>query len=99
MIQNAEKFASVDKEKREKVNLKTKAYNIIDEYEKLVENDENFTDELKNTITEVNTEVENLKELVQKDLTVLENDEINQIITKMEQVILKIGEQNTSPNS
>lgn len=99
MIQNAEKFASVDEEKREKVNLKTKAYYIIDEYERLVENDENFTDELKNTITEVNTEVENLKELVQKDLTVLENDEINQIITKMEQVILKINEQNTSPNS
>ena len=99
MIQNAEKFASVDEEKREKVNLKTKAYYIIDEYERLVENDENFTDELKNTITEVNTEVENLKELVQKDLTVLENDEINQIITKIEQVILKINEQNTSPNS
>ena len=98
MIQNAEKYASADKEKLEKVSIKTRAYNTIDQYEKLVENDENFTDELKNTITEVNKEVENLKELVQKDLKVLEADEINQIITKMEQVILQIGGQNNNPS-
>merc|ERR1712023_583878 len=65
MIQNAEKFASVDKEKREKVNLKTKAYNL-------------------------NTEVANLKELVTKDLSEIETEEINKIISKMEQMISEI---------
>jgi molecular chaperone DnaK (HSP70) len=99
MIQNAEKFASADKEKREKVNLKTKAYNIIDEYERLVNNDENFTEELKNQITEMNPEITNLKELVQKDLSVLQSEEINTIISKMEQIISQVSTQETNTNN
>ena len=99
MIQNAEKFASADKEKREKVNLKTKAYNIIDEYERLVNNDKNFNDELKSKITEINPEITNLKELVQKDLSVLQSDEINTIISKVEQIISQINTQKTDTNT
>ena len=47
MIANAEKYASVDKEKREKVNLKTKAYNLIDEYERLTSDTTAFSDGLQ----------------------------------------------------
>jgi molecular chaperone DnaK len=47
MIQNAEKFASADKERREKVNLKTKAYNLIDEYERLTNTTKNFSEDFK----------------------------------------------------
>ena len=90
MIQNAEKFASVDKEKREKVNLKTKAYNLIDEYEKLTNDTENISEDLKNKVTELNTDVANLKELVTKDLSEIETEEINKIISKMEQMISEI---------
>merc|ERR1712005_2520 len=90
MVQNAEKFASVDKEKREKVNLKTKAYNLIDEYEKLTNDTENISEDLKNKVTELNTEVANLKELVTKDLSEIETEEINKIISKMEQMISEI---------
>ena len=90
MIQNAEKFASADKEKREKVNLKTKAYNLIDEYEKLTNDTENISEDLKNKVTEFNPEIANLKELVTKDLSEIETEEINKIISKMEQMISEI---------
>merc|ERR1712146_498751 len=90
MIQNAEKFASADKEKREKVNLKTRAYNLIDEFEQCTNNTENISEDLKNKVTELNTEVANLKELVTKDLSEIETEEINKIISKMEQMISEI---------
>jgi molecular chaperone DnaK len=82
MIQNAEKFASADKERREKVNLKTKAYNLIDEYERLTNTTKNFSEDLKNKVTKFNPEITSLKELVTKELSVVESNEINKIITK-----------------
>merc|ERR1711907_655720 len=90
MIQNAEKFASADKEKREKVNLKTRAYNLIDEFEQLTNDTENISEDLKNKVTEFNPEIANLKELVTKDLSEIETEEINKIISKMEQMISEI---------
>ena len=98
MIANAEKFASVDKERREKVNLKTKAYNLIDEYEKLTTNQESFNDDLKNKIVELETDITNLKELVTKDDSNLESDEIEKIISKIEQVVLEITNNNKDLN-
>jgi molecular chaperone DnaK len=98
MIQNAEKFASADKERREKVNLKTKAYNLIDEYEKLTNTTENLSEDLKNKVTEFNPEITNLKELVTKELSVVESNEINKIITKVEQIISQITSENEKEN-
>merc|ERR1712070_808398 len=98
MIQNAEKFASVDKEKREKVNLKTKAYNLIDEYERLTNTTKNFSEDLKNKVTKFNPEITSLKELVTKELSVVESNEINKIITKMEQIISQITDENKNSN-
>ena len=98
MIANAEKFASVDKERREKVNLKTKAYNLIDEYEKLTTNQESFNDDLKNKIVELETDITNLKELVTKDDSNLDSNEIEKIISKIEQVVLEITNTNKDSN-
>jgi molecular chaperone DnaK len=99
MIQNAEKFASADKERREKVNLKTKAYNLIDEYERLTNTTKNFSEDLKNKVTKFNPEITSLKELVTKELSVVESNEINKIITKMEQIISQITDENKNSNS
>jgi len=99
MIQNAEKFASVDKEKREKVNLKTKAYNLIDEYEKLTSTTDNISEDLKNQITEIEPEINNLKELVKQEVSIMEDEKINQIISKIEQLISQIAATNQTPNS
>merc|ERR1712070_1005255 len=99
MIQNAEKFASADKEKREKVNLKTKAYNLIDEYEKLTSTTDNISEDLKNQITEIEPEINNLKELVRQEVSTMEDEKINQIISKIEQLISQIAATNQTPNS
>ena len=47
----------------------------------------------------LNPEITNLKELVQKDLSVLQSDEINTIISKMEQIISQINTQKTGTNN
>jgi molecular chaperone DnaK len=101
MIQNAEKFASADKERREKVDLTTKAYNLIDEYEKLTTDVTNFDEELKTRINDLNPKISSLKELVtKKELSVVESDEIKQIILSIEQIIpdLSVTDESASKN-
>ena len=80
------------------MNLKTKAYNLIDEYEKLTNTTENLSEDLKNKVTEFNPEITNLKELVTKELSVVESNEINKIITKVEQIISQITSENEKEN-
>ena len=99
MIANAEKYASVDKEKREKVNLKTKAYNLIDEYERLTSDTTAFSDGLQTKVTELNSDVTKLKDLVTNDLSDTQVDEVNKITSEIEQVISQITSENTIDNS
>ena len=81
------------------MNLKTKAYNLIDEYERLTNTTKNFSEDLKNKVTKFNPEITSLKELVTKELSVVESNEINKIITKMEQIISQITDENKNSNS
>ena len=99
MIANAEKYASVDKEKREKVNLKTKAYNLIDEYERLTSDTTAFSDGLQTKVTELNSDVTKLKELVTNELSDIQVDEVNNITSEIEQVISQITSENSSDTS
>merc|ERR1711907_84326 len=96
MIQNAEKFASADKEKREKVNLKTRAYNLIDEFEQCTSDPKEFSEDLQKNIEEKSTLVEKLKNLIKDEDTSFNEEEVTEICNELSNVISSItAERNT----
>jgi len=94
MIQNAEKFASADKEKREYVNVRSKAYNVIDEFEGLQNGATEFSEEVKNEINSVDkNEVTKLRDLVLNDISSSDEDAMNELKNlseKIEKIIYEI---------
>ena len=82
-----------------KVNLKTKAYNLIDEYERLTSDTTSFSDGLQTKVTELNSDVTKLKELVSNELSDIQVDEVNKINSEIEQVISQITSENSSNSS
>ncbi len=90
-VKDAEQYAAEDKKRREAVDAKNEAENIVYQAEKLInENGDKFSDDDKNT---VNTKVSALKEAIAKDDTSLINTAKEDLQKSLNDVAAKLYQQ------
>ena len=85
MVQDAEKNAEEDKKKKEKINTKNNAENLVYSTEKLM--DENSDKIDKETRDKIQKEIDELKEVIKTD----DQDNIKKKLEKVNKVVYEIG--------
>ena len=85
MVQDAEKNAEEDKKKKEKINTKNNAENLVYSTEKLM--DENSDKIDKETRDKIQKEIDELKEVIKTD----DQDNIKKKLEKVNKIVYEIG--------